>query len=248
MSNSTAQKWGAEFIGTGLLVFIGAGSYAATQKIGAPFSMAELTGISFAFMLVVVAMVYAIGHISGCHINPAVTVALATTGKMPWREVPGYLVAQFAGAFAGALAIAGVLGKVAATKFNLGAVDYGNTIFARATFAELLGTAILVFTVFGCIDGRSVPGWAGFAIGGVVFAIIVVVGPATGSAINPARYLGTVFGAGALGGTMHLTHIWAYLIGEFAGGIIGALAYNAIGKTREVPVPKQVKKFEEVSA
>jgi glycerol uptake facilitator protein len=215
MSNSTAQKWGAEFIGTGLLVFIGAGSYAATQKIGAPFSMAELTGISFAFMLIVVAMVY---------------------------------VAQCAGAFAGALAIAGVLGKVAATKFNLGAVDYGNTVFARATFAEMLGTAILVFTVFGCIDGRSVPGWAGFAIGGVVFAIIVVVGPATGAAINPARYLGTIFGAGALGGTVHLGHIWAYLIGEFAGGVIGALAYNAIGKTREVPVPKQVKKLEEVSA
>ncbi|MEA2667543.1 MAG: glycerol uptake facilitator protein, partial [Chloroflexota bacterium] len=248
MSNSTAQKLGAEINGTALLVFVGAGSFAATQKIGAPFSMAELAGISFAFMLIVVAMVYAIGHISGCQINPAVTVALAATGKMPWREAPGYIVAQCAGAFAGALAIAGVLGKEAATKFNVGAVDYGSVSFQRATFAELLGTAILVFTVFGCIDGRAVPGWAGFAIGGVVFAIIVVVGPATGAAINPARYLGTVFGAGALGGTMHLNHLPAYLIGEFAGGILGALAYLAIGNTRQVAVPSQSKKFEEVSA
>ncbi|MDQ1723002.1 MAG: glycerol uptake facilitator protein [Frankiaceae bacterium] len=248
MTNSTPQKLGAEFIGTALLVFVGAGCFAATQKIGAPFSMAELAGISFAFMLIVVAMVYAIGHISGCQINPAVTVALAATGKIPWRVVPGYVLAQCAGAFAGALAIAGVLGKEAATKFNVGAVDYGTISFGRATFAELLGTAILVFTVFGCIDGRSVPGWAGFAIGGVVFAIIVVVGPATGAAINPARYLGTVFGAGALGGTMHLGHLPAYLIGEFLGGIVGAVAYVAIGRTRETAVPTPSLKLEEVPA
>src|SRR6476469_10575528 len=116
-TNSTAQKWFAEALGTGFLVFIGAGSIPATQVLAkagkVPFSMADLGMISFAFMLVIVGMVYALGHISGCHINPAVTVSLAATGKFPWREVPGYIVAQVIGATAGALAIVGTLGRTA---------------------------------------------------------------------------------------------------------------------------------------
>src|SRR5215813_13910739 len=102
---SYPQKLLAEAIGTALLVFIGVGSVPATLIIGgsAPFTMAELGMISFAFALAVVAMIYSIGHISGCQINPAVTLALAATGKMPWREVPGYVLAQLAGAVAGAL-------------------------------------------------------------------------------------------------------------------------------------------------
>src|SRR5579859_7799507 len=96
------QKLAAEFLGTAFLVYVGAGSAAATGVIAAgtkvPFSMAQLGIISFAFMLVIVGVVYAIGHISGGHINPAVTLALAATGKFPWREVPGYVLAQVAGA------------------------------------------------------------------------------------------------------------------------------------------------------
>src|SRR6266852_224056 len=102
---TTPQKLFAEVIGTACLVYIGAGSAAATGVIAAgtkvPFSMAQLGMISFAFMFAVV--VYAIGHISGGHINPAVTVSLAVSGKFPWREVPGYLAAQVAGALIGAL-------------------------------------------------------------------------------------------------------------------------------------------------
>src|SRR5579863_4671577 len=104
---STPQKLAAEFLGTAFLVFVGAGSAAATGVIAAgskvPFSMAQLGMISFAFMLVIVGAVYAIGHISGGHINPAVTVSLAACGKFPWREVPGYVIAQVAGAMIGAL-------------------------------------------------------------------------------------------------------------------------------------------------
>src|SRR5579859_5053167 len=99
---TTPQKLFAELIGTACLVYVGAGSAAATGVIAAgtkvPFSMAQLGMISFAFMLVIVGVVYAIGHISGGHINPAVTLALAATGKFPWREVPGYVLAQVAGA------------------------------------------------------------------------------------------------------------------------------------------------------
>ena len=106
---STTQKLLAEGLGTAFLVYVGAGSAAATGVIAAgtkvPFSMAQLGMISFAFMLVIVGAVYAIGHISGGHINPAVTLSLAVSGKFPWREVPGYVIAQLAGATAGAAAI-----------------------------------------------------------------------------------------------------------------------------------------------
>lgn len=241
MSNSTLQKLAAEFIGTGVLVFLGAGSVPAAEgyltKVTA-FSMAQLGMISFGFMFAVVIMIYAIGHISGCHINPAVTVGQAVTGKFPWRDVPGYVGAQLAGACAGALAIAGVLGEAAWKAANpLGAVDYGSVSFGRATFAEAIGTALLVFVVFGVFfDKRAVAGWGGLAVGGAVFAIILVVAPATGAALNPARYVGTVFMASALGGTVHFNHIAPYLIGEFGGGIVGALAYQLLATIRRADV------------
>src|SRR2546425_5463405 len=106
--NSLRQKLLAEVFGTGFLVFIGVGSVPATLLLdGAgkthPFTMADLGIISFAFALIVIAMVYAIGHISGCHINPAVTVALAATKKFPWRHVPAYIGAQITGAILGRL-------------------------------------------------------------------------------------------------------------------------------------------------
>ena len=114
---TTPQRLAAEFLGTAFLVYVGAGSAAATGVLsaahGVPFSMAQLGVISFAFMLVIVGAVYAIGHISGGHINPAVTVSFAVTGKFPWREVPGYVIAQVAGALIGALGYFVTLGKSA---------------------------------------------------------------------------------------------------------------------------------------
>src|SRR2546430_4443783 len=105
---SFSRKVAAEFVGTAALVVCGPGTAAATGVIakstGVPFSMAQLGVIAFAFMMVIVAMIYTIGHISGCHINPAVTVALAAARKTAWADVPGYLAAQFTGAIAGGLA------------------------------------------------------------------------------------------------------------------------------------------------
>jgi glycerol uptake facilitator protein len=230
-------------LGTGFLVFIGAGSIPATLILGnagkVPFSMADLGMISFAFMLVIVGMVYAIGHISGCHINPAVTVSLAATGKFPWKDVPGYVIAQVIGATLGALAIVGTLGKTAAD-LGLGMTTYGSsTSFGRATFAEFIGTGLLVFVVFGVIDGRAVPGWAGLAIGSIVFAIIIVVGPATGASLNPARYIGPMFAGEFFDATVKWSQLPAYYIGEFAGAIAGAFAYLAVAKSRSTAVPAQ---------
>src|SRR6266566_6045991 len=110
---SASRRLAAEFVGTAALVICGPGTAAATFMIAkstnVAFSMAQLGIISFAFMMVIIAMIYTIGHISGCHINPAVTLALAAAKKTPWPDVPGYLVAQFAGAVAGAFAIWSIL-------------------------------------------------------------------------------------------------------------------------------------------
>jgi glycerol uptake facilitator protein len=91
---------------------------------------------------------------------------------------------------------------------------------------------MLVFVIFGVIDHRAVPGWAPMAIGAIVFAVIIVVGPATGAAINPARYLGAVLMMGAFGGHVLWSQVPAYLIGDFVGGVLGGLAWVAIGRVR----------------
>ncbi len=237
-SPTTPQKLFAELLGTACLVYVGAGSAAATGVIAAgtkvPFSMAQLGMISFAFMLVIVGVVYAIGHISGGHINPAVTLSLAVSGKFPWREVPGYVAAQVAGAVIGALGIFVTLGKSATVAAGGGVTAYNpaTTGFGRGLLIEAIGTAILVFVIFGVIDHRAVPGWAPMAIGSVVFAVIIIVGPATGAAINPARYFGTFLMQAAFGGTVSWGQVPAYLIGEFAGGVLGGLAYLGLARSR----------------
>jgi glycerol uptake facilitator protein len=233
---STSRKLVAEFLGTGALTYVGAGSAAATFSIAAstkvPFSMAQLGVISFAFMLVIVGLVYSLGHISGCHINPAVTVALAATRKFPWREVPGYLAAQFVGAIAGAVAIYATLGKAGKTA-GLGVTSYASDVsVGRAMFAELIGTFLLVLVIFGAIDGRAPGGWAGLAIGSIVFAVIIIVGPATGAAINPARYFGPLLTQQVIGGSVHWGQLPVYFIGQFVGGLAGGALYTFLGGTK----------------
>ena len=114
------------------------------------------------------------------------------------------------------------------TAFNPATMGFG-----RALGIEALGTFILVFVIFGVIDHRAVPGWAPMAIGAIVFAIIIIVGPATGAAINPARYLGAVFMFKAFGGHVLWSQVPAYLIGELVGGVLGGLAWVGIGRVRE---------------
>ena len=125
---SALQKLAAEAIGTAFLVFIGVGSVPATLIVNgdAPFTMADLGMISLAFGTIVVATVYALGHIGGNHINPAVTLGLAATGKFPWSQVPSYIAAQCLGAVIGAAAIIGVLGQKA-SDVGLGVASYADT-------------------------------------------------------------------------------------------------------------------------
>ncbi|WP_283607564.1 MIP/aquaporin family protein [Mycolicibacterium poriferae] len=239
---SLTQKLAAEALGTAFLVFIGVGSVPATIIVNgdAPFTMADRGMISFAFATVVVATVYALGHISGNHINPAVTVGLAVTGKFPWSRVPAYLTAQVVGAVAGAAAIIGVLG-LAARDAGLGVATYAPGISpAQAFFAEFIGTFILVFTVFGVIHRKASVGFAGVAIGLVVFAAIIPVAPTTGASINPARTLGPMLVQQLAGGTVHWNQLPVYLSAELLAGALAALAYVAISRTRADNAPAAV--------
>jgi glycerol uptake facilitator protein len=235
---SLVRKLVAEFLGTGLLTLIGAGSVTATLTLEAgtkaPFSEADLGVISLAFGFIIVAMVYAIGKISGCHINPAVTIALALTRRVDWGTAVAYIVAQFVGAIVGAFGIVAMFGQSAASSSILGVTSYGAAVSPlQAIVAEAIGTFILVFTIYGvAVDPRSPTGWAGLVIGLIVAGIIFVVGPITGAALNPARAFGTVFVQALFGGKSFYGQYFVYVIGPVLGGALGALAYDYLAQPK----------------
>jgi glycerol uptake facilitator protein len=158
--HSLGQRLAAETIGTALLVLVGPGSVVATLILAGDskpaITGADLLGISFAFGLIIAALVYAIGKVSGCHINPAVTCALAVTKRFPWRDVPAYVGAQVVGAVIGAFAIWAVFAHNA-IDLGLGQTSFNEdaTTWAQAVFSEGIGTFMLMFAILGIVDSRS---------------------------------------------------------------------------------------------
>src|SRR5213596_30678 len=191
---SIRQRFLAEVLGTAALVLVGPGSVIATLTLAGKavpaVTEADLLGISFAFGFIITALVYAIGKVSGCHINPAVTFALFVTRRFPAREVLPYWAAQCVGGVLGGLAVWGIFAhKVNAA--GLSVLSYASDTSAwSAGLAEGLGTGILMFTILGIVDKRSPDMLAGLVIGLIVIGVIITVGPVTGAAINPARYFG----------------------------------------------------------
>jgi glycerol uptake facilitator protein len=243
MSSPTfTQKLTAEAIGTAIMVFIGAGSVPLTLFLTGenPFGSAELSTISFAFAFAIFAAVYSVGHISGCHINPAVTIALLATRKIDTTTAIGYIGAQLAGAFIGAGLTFIILSGNDPAALGLGAVAVNaNAGLGIGFAAEVIGTAILVFTVFGAaVDGRAPSGFAGIIIGFIVYGIIILVGPITGAALNPARQIGPELLGGLIGAKTHLDQlIPVYVIGPIAGGLVGAFLYEFVGHRVTSTVP-----------
>lgn len=231
--NRMWQRLAAEFLGTAFLVFVGVGSVPALAiaRGDQPFTGSELGFISLSFGAVVIGTVYVFGYISGNHINPAVTVALAATGKFPWGDVPGYLGAQVLGAVAGSFAIIAVLGQKA-SELGLGVAAYGDIPVWQAFTAEFIGTFILVFTVFGVIHRKAAPGFAGIVIGFIVFAAIIPVAPVTGASINPARTTGPMLVQSLMGGTVHWKQWPVYVIAELAAGVAAGLLFGLISRTQ----------------
>jgi glycerol uptake facilitator protein len=239
------SKWQralAEVLGTAALVLVGPGSVVATLKLAgttAPFTAADLLGISFAFGLIITAAVYALGKVSGCHINPAVTFALAATRRFPWREVPFYWASQFVGAVIGAFGIWAIFGHTA-IDLGMGQTSFNadTTSYASAAFAEFLGTALLLLAILGIVDKRSPGDLAGLVIGGVVVAIIMVVGPITGASLNPARaFSPELISAIAGGKTNWAQYVPVYLIPGLLGAAAAAFAYDFLANPRIVEGP-----------
>ncbi len=241
MSSPTmAQKLGAEVIGTAILVFIGAGSVPLTVFLTAGAGgtgiagTAGLSTISFAFAFAIFAAVYSVGHISGCHINPAVTISLLATRKIDATTAGGYIVAQVVGAFIGAGLTLVILTGNDPAKLGLGAVSVNaNAGLWIGFLAEIIGTAILVFTVFGtAVSGKAPAGFAGLIIGFVVYGIIILVGPITGASLNPAREIGPALLGQAIGATPVPVEqlIVVYVFGSTIGGLVGAFLYEFIGR------------------
>jgi glycerol uptake facilitator protein len=243
MSSPTlSQKLTAEAIGTAILVFIGAGSVPLTVFLtgNQPFGSAELSTISFAFAFAIFAAVYSVGHISGCHINPAVTIALLATRKIDTQTAASYIAAQIVGAFIGAGLTLVILSGNDPAKLGLGAVSVNaNAGILIGVAAEIIGTAILVFTVFGAaVDGRAPAGFAGLIIGFIVYGIIILVGPITGAALNPARQIGPELLGGLIGAKTHLDQLVpVYIVGPIAGGLVGAFLYEFVGHHATATVP-----------
>jgi glycerol uptake facilitator protein len=243
VEHSLAQRALAEMVGTALLVLVGPGSVVATLILAGDsvpaISGADLLGISFAFGLVITALVYALGKVSGCHINPAVTFALAATKRFPWREAPAYWGAQVVGAVLGGLAIWAVFASQAIdlgmgqTSFNEDAVTWG-----QAIFAEGIGTFLLMFAILGIVDTRSPGDLAGLVIGGVVIAIIMIVGPITGASLNPARAFGPEL-VSAIGGgaTQWGQLIPVYVLPGLVGAGLATLLYDALATPRKIARP-----------
>jgi glycerol uptake facilitator protein len=226
------RKCLVEFLGTAFLVYIGcgaltAGGYLAHNRAG--FTMGDLLGVALAFGLALAVMVYAIGHISGCHINPAVSLALATVRRIPWSEAGAYIVAQLLGGLLGGLLIAVTFGGTAARSLGYGATNY-NTLFVNyfgAIVVEAIATFFLLFAIMAMVmDKRTSPGWAGLIVGLTLALGIMVTGVVTGGNLNPARAFGPTIIQMLFGGAYPFGHMFVYFIGPIIGGIAGAFAYE----------------------
>lgn len=234
-----SQKFVAEVIGTAFLVWVGPGSITTFSYISGgnlPFTLSDLGMIALAFAFAIVAMIYTIGHISGCHINPAVTLAMAVTKRMPWKDATSYWGAQLIGAFLGAGFIGLCYGFFNAAQLGYGPTDFSeaNTGYLVAIAAELVGTAFLLFVIMGsAVDGRAPAGFAGIAIPLAVAADILVFGPITNVSLNPFRSLAPAVFQVAFGGVYQLPHLIVYFIGPSLGAILGVVVYDFITR---VPV------------
>ena len=232
-----SQKFLAEVIGTAFLVWVGPGSITTFSFISGgklPFTLSDLGMIALAFAFAILAMIYTIGHISGCHLNPAVTLAMAVSKRMSWKDASVYWGAELVGAFLGAAFIGLCYGFTNAATLGYGATDFSeaNTGYLVAIAAEAVGTAFLLLVIMGsAVDGRAPAGFAGIAIPLAVAADILVFGPVTNVSLNPFRSLAPAVLQVGFGGAYNLAHLAVYFIGPAIGAILGVLVYDFI--TRE---------------
>lgn len=243
MEYNLSKKMLAELIGTFLLVLFGTGSaigaawivhsYIPTGAIGALGGFTEWLAVSWGFGITALAVIYAIGKISGGHINPAVTIGLLVTKNISGKDASAYILAQFIGAIVASLCLIGIFGidiaaGIGALGANVPAVDIS---FWQALLAETIGTFLLVLVVMGvAVDKRADPGIYGLSIGMAIGISLTFLGPITGGCINPARGFSPYLVSFLVGNPAGLvwTNYLIFLIGPIIGGIVAALLYKFI--------------------
>jgi aquaporin Z len=234
------RKQFAEFLGTFWLVFAGCGSAvlaAAFPKVGI-----GLLGVALAFGLSVLTMAYAIGHVSGCHLNPAVTVGLAVAGRHPRSEVLSYVLAQLVGAVAAAFVLwiiaSGAPGFSLAGGFasnGYGEHSPGGYTLLSALVTELVMTFLFLFVILGATDKRAPEGFAPIAIGLMLTLIHLVSIPVTNTSVNPARSTGPALFVGGWA----LSQLWLFWVAPVVGAMIAGYAYPRVTGERQVAEEEQ---------
>jgi aquaporin Z len=229
---TNVQRGIAEFIGTFWLVLGGCGS--AVLAAAFPDVGIGLLGVSLAFGLTVVTMAFAIGHISGCHLNPAVTVGLWAGGRFDGRDIPLYVAAQILGAIAAAFTLYVVASgnsdySIAAN--GLAANGYGEGspggyTLAAAFLIEVLMTFFFLFIIMGATDGRAPAGFAPLAIGLTLALIHLISIPVTNTSVNPARSTGPAIMVGG----MAIQQLWLFWVAPLIGGALGGVVYKGLTK------------------
>ena len=225
---------GAEFLGTFWLVLGGCGS--AVLAAAFPEVGIGLLGVSLAFGLTLLTMAYAVGHISGGHFNPAVSVGLVVAGRFPLRSLPLYVVAQVLGGLAGAAALyaiaSGAPGFDLAKGFasnGYGAHSPGGYTLASALVAEVVMTAFFLIVILGATAKRAPAGMAPLAIGLALTLIHLISIPVTNTSVNPARSTGVALFVGGWA----VEQLWMFWLAPVVGAIVGAFAYRAIGSQED---------------
>ena len=210
------RKYVAEFIGTMTLVLLGCGTAMLVGCDAANGGGYILTALAFG--LVIVAMAYSIGNVSGCHINPAVSIAMLVSGKLNIKDFIGYIVAQFAGAIAGA----GVLRAILGSESSLGANGLFEGKIGVSFLIEVILTFVFVIAILGATSKVENGAVAGVVIG-LTLTLVHIFGIAfTGTSVNPARS----FGPALFVGGDALTSVWVFIVAPLAGGVLAALVYK----------------------
>ena len=234
MEIKSSTKYFAEMVGTFSLVLFGCGAAVVSGVAASGPAGLGLLGISFAFGLAVVAMAYAIGGISGCHINPAITVAMLTAGKIKAGEALGYIIAQFVGATIAAgvlyLLLSGgsgwSMGEWALGSNGWGEGYGGNYNVSSAFLAEAVFTFLFLFVIFGATSKWGNSTMAGLAIGISLVLVHMVCIPITGTSVNPARS----FGPALFAGGKALQQLWLFIVAPLVGGIAAAIVWRVLEK------------------
>ena len=213
---NAVKKYVAEFIGTFVLVLFACGTAAVVGCNAAAGTGYLLTALAFG--LVIVAMAYSIGNISGCHINPAVSIAMLVNGKMSLKDFAGYIVAQFAGAIAGAAVLMAIVG----VDSGLGANHLYKDSIGLSFVIEVILTFVFVIAILGVTSKQENGSVAGIVIGLALVLVHILGISFTGTSVNPARSFGpAIFVGGA-----KLQNVWVFILAPLVGGVLAALTYK----------------------